>query len=140
MRGRNRSIPNCEQARVTFAGPLKRCPIGFNCHRGKNDRSSRRPHVIIGISAERAAWVVERVGQLKHCTVGQNDGVTIACALDAVGPDEMVRISRINGDAMVAAVQAVVKHGGINRLLQRTAVCADVTDFLDSRGHVNSGA
>ena len=78
--------------------------------------------------------------QVENCPRGQNDGVTIACPLETVGPDEMVRISRIDGDAMVAAVQGVVKHGGIDRLLQRTAACADATDFLDSRGYVNSGA
>ena len=133
MRSRNGSMPNCEQARVTFSLPFKRCPIGFNRHGGEDYRSSRGAHVIIGVA-------VQRAGELEVCAVGQNDGVTIACALDTVGPDEMVRISRINGDAMVAAVQGVVKNGGIDRLLQRTAACANATDFLDSRGYENSGA
>src|SRR5213080_403748 len=133
MRGRNGSMANCEQARVTFPLPFKRRTIGFNRHGGEDYRSSRGAHIIIGVA-------VQRVRELEVCAVGQNDRVTIACALDTVGPDEMVRISRINGDAMVAAVQGVVKNGGIDRLLQRTAACADATDFLDSRGYENSGA
>ena len=78
--------------------------------------------------------------QVENCPRGQNDGVTIARAHHTFCGDEMVRTSRVNRNPMRAAVQAVVKDGRVDSLLQRTASSADATDLLFSCSHIDPGA
>jgi hypothetical protein len=49
--------------------------------------------------------------------MGQNDGVAVARTHHALGRDEMIGVSRINGNAVRAPIQTVMENRRIDRFL-----------------------
>src|SRR5205807_1225991 len=83
--------------------PLQSCSVAFDRYRGKDDWRRRRPVRIVGITVEvpgRMSCAVKG----KHSAAREHDRVTIAGTRDAISSDEMIRVGRVDCDAVPTEV------------------------------------